>query len=92
MRIDKYLKVSRIIKRRTVANEACAGGRVTVNGKIAKPGTSVTPGDLITIRFGEHLGQYEVISISETVRKDQAADMYRVISEDDSMNTERSMS
>jgi ribosomal 50S subunit-recycling heat shock protein len=92
MRIDKYLKVSRIIKRRTVANEACAGGRVTVNGKIAKPGTSVTPGDLITIRFGEHLGQYEVISISETVRKDQAADMYRVISEDDSMNTERNMS
>jgi ribosomal 50S subunit-recycling heat shock protein len=75
-----------------VANEACAGGRVTVNGKIAKPGTSVTPGDLITIRFGEHLGQYEVISISETVRKDQAADMYRVISEDDSMNTERNMS
>ena len=92
LRIDKYLKVSRIIKRRTVANEACAGGRVTVNGKIAKPGTSVTPGDLITIRFGEHLGQYEVISISETVRKDQAADMYRVISEDDSMNTERNMS
>ena len=92
MRIDKYLKVSRIIKRRTVANEACAGGRVTVNGKIAKPGTSVTPGDLITIRFGEHLGQYEVISISETVRKDQAADMYRVVSEDDSMNTERNMS
>ena len=92
MRIDKYLKVSRIIKRRTVANEACAGGRVTVNGKIAKPGTSVIPGDLITIRFGEHLGQYEVISISETVRKDQAADMYRVISEDDSMNTERNMS
>ena len=92
MRIDKYLKVSRIIKRRTVANEACAGGRVTVNGKIAKPGTSVTPGDLITIRFGEHLGQYEIISISETVRKDQAADMYRVISEDDSMNTERNMS
>ena len=92
MRIDKYLKVSRIIKRRTVANEACAGGRVTVNGKIAKPGTSVTPGDLITIRFGEHLGQYEVISISEIVRKDQAADMYRVISEDDSMNTERNMS
>ena len=92
MRIDKYLKVSRIIKRRTVANEACAGGRVTVNGKTAKPGTSVTPGDLITIRFGEHLGQYEVIIISETVRKDQAADMYRVISEDDSMNTERNMS
>ena len=52
MRIDKYLKVSRIIKRRTVANEACSGGRVTVNGKIAKPGTAVSAGDIIAIRFG----------------------------------------
>ena len=89
MRIDKYLKVSRIIKRRTVANEACAGGRVTVNDKIAKPGTDVKPGDMITIRFGEHLGRYEILAISETVRKDQASEMYRVIEEDDSMNTER---
>ena len=89
MRIDKYLKVSRIIKRRTVANEACAGGRVTVNDKTAKPGTDVKPGDIITIRFGEHLGRYEILAVSETVRKDQAAEMYRVIEEDDSMNTER---
>ncbi len=89
MRIDKYLKVSRIIKRRTVANEACAGGRVTVNDKIAKPGTDVKPGDMITIRFGEHLGRYEILAISETVRKDQASEMYRVIEEDDGMNTER---
>ena len=89
MRIDKYLKVSRIIKRRTVANEACAGGRVTVNDKIAKPGTDVKPGDMITIRFGEHLGHYEILAISETVRKDQASEMYRVIEEDDGMNTER---
>lgn len=89
MRIDKYLKVSRIIKRRTVANEACAGGRVTVNDKIAKPGTDVKPGDIITIRFGEHLGRYEILAISETVRKDQASEMYRVIEEDDGMNTER---
>ena len=89
MRIDKYLKVSRIIKRRTVANEACAGGRVTVNSKVAKPGTSVAPGDIITIRFGEHLGQYEILDISETVRKDQAVEMYRVIREDDSMIAER---
>ena len=77
MRIDKYLKVSRIIKRRTVANEACAGG------------TDVKPGDMITIRFGEHLGRYEILAISETVRKDQASEMYRVIEEDDGMNTER---
>ena len=89
MRIDKYLKVSRIIKRRTVANEACSGGRVTVNGKIAKPGTAVSAGDIITIRFGEHLGQYEVLDISETVRKENASEMYRVILEDASMNSER---
>ena len=89
MRIDKYLKVSRIIKRRTVANEACSGGRVTVNGKIAKPGTAVSAGDIITIRFGEHLGQYEVLDISETVRRDKASEMYRVILEDDSKISER---
>jgi len=89
MRIDKYLKVSRIIKRRTVANEACSGGRVTVNGKIAKPGTAVSAGDIITIRFGEHLGQYEVLDISETVRKEKASEMYRVILEDASMSSER---
>ena len=91
MRIDKYLKVSRIIKRRTVANEACAGGRVTVNGKIAKPGTDIKPGDIILIRFGEHLGRYEILTISETARKDQAAEMYRVLEEDDGMNTERNL-
>ena len=91
MRIDKYLKVSRIIKRRTVANEACAGGRVTVNGKIAKPGTDIKPGDIILIRFGEHLGRYEILTISETVRKGQAAEMYRVLEEDDGMNTERNL-
>ncbi len=91
MRLDKYLKVSRIIKRRTVANEACAGGRVTLNGKVAKPGADVKPGDLITIRFGEHLGQYEILSVAETVRKDQAASMYRVISEDEAAASERNI-
>ncbi len=89
MRIDKYLKISRIIKRRTVANEACAGGRVTINGKIAKPGTDVRPGDILSIRFGEHLGQYEVLRIEETVRKEQASEMYRVIEEDASLLSER---
>ena len=92
MRIDKYLKVSRIIKRRTVANEACSGGRVTLNEKTAKPGTEVKPDDIITIRFGEHLGRYEVLSISETVKKDQASGMYRVLQEDADMNSERNKS
>ena len=91
MRLDKYLKVSRIIKRRTVANEACSGGRVMLNNKVAKPGADVKPGDQISIRFGEHLGLYEVLSITETVRKDQAASMYRIISEDDSTALERNM-
>ncbi len=91
MRLDKYLKVSRIIKRRTVANEACAGGRVMLNQKVAKPGADVKPGDQIAIRFGEHVGLYEVLSIAETVRKDQAASMYRVISEDEAAASERNI-
>ena len=89
MRLDKFLKVSRIIKRRTVANEACAGGRVTVNGKVAKPGADVKPGDVLTIRFGEHLGTYEVLSTVETVRKEQADQLYRVIEEDSATAQER---
>ena len=82
MRLDKYLKVSRIIKRRTVANEACSGGRVTLNGKVAKPGAEVKAGDVMTIRFGDHLGRYEILSVQETVRKENAAEMYRVLEED----------
>ena len=89
MRLDKYLKVSRIIKRRTVANEACAGGRVTVNGKVAKPGADVKPGDVLTIRFGEHLGTYEVLAVAETVRKEQADSMYRIVEEDSQAAKER---
>ena len=89
MRLDKYLKVSRIIKRRTVANEACSAGRVTVNGKTAKPGADVKVGDILSIRFGEHIGQYEITGISETVRKDQASSMYRIISEDADISAER---
>ena len=91
MRLDKYLKVSRIIKRRTVANEACSGGRVMLNQTVAKPGADVKPGDQISIRFGEHLGMYEVLSVAETVRKDQASSMYRIISEDESTALERNM-
>ena len=90
MRIDKYLKVSRIIKRRTVASEACSGGRVTINDKIAKPSSPVIPGDLISIRFGEHIGHYEVVAVAETVSKDRASDMYRVLDEDAYLASERS--
>lgn len=90
MRIDKYLKVSRIIKRRTVASDACAGGRVLINEKTAKPSSSVKPGDIISIRFGEHTGHYEILSVSETVSKDHAPEMYRVLNEDTFLSAERS--
>lgn len=89
MRLDKFLKVSRIIKRRTVANEACAGGRVTLNGKVAKPGAEIKVGDIMTIRFGDRYGKYEILSIQETVRKEGAAEMYRILSEDEGVAAER---
>ena len=89
MRLDKYLKVSRIIKRRTVANEACSGGRVTLNGKVAKPGAEVKPGDQMAIRFGDRYGRYEILSVAETVRKGDAAEMYRVLQEDEGVAAER---
>ena len=79
MRLDKYLKVSRIIKRRTVANDACDGGHVSINGKPAKPGAEVKIGDVIEIRFGERVSRYEVLSISEHAPKAEAADMYRTL-------------
>ncbi len=89
MRLDKYLKVSRIIKRRTIANDACSGGRVSLNGKVAKPGAEVKVGDVMTIRFGDRYGKYEILSIAETVRKEGAAEMYRILSEDEGMAEER---
>ena len=89
-RLDQYLKVSRIIKRRTVANEACSGGRVTLNGKGVKPGAEVHGGDQMTIRFGDRYGRYEILSVAETVRKEGAADMYRVLSEDEGVSAQRS--
>lgn len=79
MRLDKYLKVSRLIKRRTVAKEACDTGRVNINGKTAKPGSEVEIGDTIEIRFGNRLLKAEVLSITETARKDEAALMYKVL-------------
>ena len=89
MRLDKFLKVSRIIKRRTVANEACSSGRVMLNDRVAKPGAEVKPGDHIAIRFGEHLGQYEILQVADSVRKENASSMYRVLSEDESVLSER---
>ena len=80
MRLDKYLKVSRIIKRRTVANEACTAGRVTINGKVAKPSTEVNIGDVIEIRLGARLFTAEVVSVREFATKESADEMYRVIS------------
>ena len=82
MRIDKYLKVSRIIKRRTVANEACAGGRVMIGQKIAKPSAEVKQGDIISIRFGEHTGRYEVLAVTDTITRDRASEIYRILDED----------
>lgn len=79
MRLDKYLKVSRLIKRRTVANEACDGGRVSVNGKVVKASYEVKTGDVIEIGFGQKSIKVKVIDIKETVRKDDASAMYEVI-------------
>ncbi len=79
MRLDKYLKVSRIIKRRTVAKEACDGGRITIGGKVAKAGTNVNAGDVLEIRFGSRIGRYRVLDTRETVRKEEAALMYGVL-------------
>lgn len=76
MRIDKYLKVSRLIKRRTLANEACETGHVTINGKIAKPASEVKPGDIVEIRFGSSVTTVEVTSVAEHVRKEESKDMY----------------
>ena len=77
MRLDKYLKVSRLIKRRTVANEACDAGRVSINDKIAKAGTDVKVGDVIEIRFGTRTLKVEVVAVSEHALKADAAGMYR---------------
>ncbi len=79
MRLDKYLKVSRLIKRRTVANEACDAGRVTVNNKVARASYDVKVNDIIEISFGARNVKVQVTDISETVRKDDAALLYRII-------------
>ena len=80
MRLDKFLKVSRIIKRRTVANEACDQGRVTVNGKVARASYDVKVGDVLELKFGEKIAKMEVLNVVEHVGKDAASELYRVIS------------
>ena len=80
MRLDKYLKVSRLIKRRTVANEACSGERVSVNGRTVKASYDVKPGDIIEVRYGQRTVKIEVLSISEHATKADAPAMYREIS------------
>lgn len=79
MRLDKYLKVSRIVKRRTVANEICDAKHVTVNGKTARASYDVKQGDIIEIQFGEKLTKYEVLEVSEYATKESAANMFREI-------------
>ena len=79
MRIDKYLKISRLIKRRTVANEACGGQRISVNGRVVKASYDVKPGDIIEIHFGQRTLKVEVLTVSEHATKTDAPTMYREI-------------
>ena len=79
MRLDKYLIVSRIIKRRTIANEACDAGRVEVNGKIARASYDVKVGDVINISFGTRDVKIEVTDVSEVIRKDDAVSLYKIV-------------
>ena len=79
MRLDKYLKISRLIKRRTVVNVACDAGRVLVNDKVAKASVNVKTGDVIEIQFGSKSVKVEVLDVQETVRKDDAKELYRYL-------------
>jgi len=79
MRLDKYLKVSRLIKRRTVANEACDAGRVTINDKPAKASSNVKAGDILTISFGNREVKVEVLDVQETVKKEEAGELFRYL-------------
>jgi len=76
MRLDKFLKLSRLIKRRTIANEACDAGRVSVNGNVAKASVNVKIGDIIEIRFGNNITKIQVASLTENPRKEEAVNMY----------------
>ncbi len=79
MRLDKYLKVSRIIKRRTIANEACDAGRVTVNEKVARASYDVKVGDIIEVTFGSRVLKFKVVSVAEVIKKEEAQLMYEML-------------
>ena len=79
MRIDKFLKNARIIKRRTIAKEACEQGRVSINGKVAKPGDEIKVGDRVQIAFGTEPMNFEILNISDNVKKDDALGLYKKI-------------
>jgi len=79
MRLDKFLKVSRLIKRRSIANEACDAGRVLVNDRVAKASVKVKVGDILEIQFGTKSVKVEVLNVKETVKKDEAQELYRYI-------------
>ncbi len=79
MRLDKFLKVSRLIKRRTVANEACDAGRVMVNGKAAKASVKVKPGDIIEIQFGTRTVKVEVLALQDTTKKEEAKELFKYL-------------
>ena len=81
MRLDKFLKVSRLIKRRTVANEACDAGRVLVNGKTAKAGLNVKNGDILEIQFGNKTVKAEILDVKDTAKKDEAKELFRYLQE-----------
>lgn len=79
MRLDKFLKVSRLIKRRTIAKEACDSGRISVNGKVAKASTELKVGDIITLSFGERQTNYRVLQLSDHAKKENVDSMYEMI-------------
>ena len=82
MRIDKFLKVSRLLKRRTLAQEACDGGRIFANGRAVKPSYNVKIGDIIEIAFNSGAVKLEILNIKETVKKEEAENLYRISTED----------
>ena len=82
MRIDKFLKVSRLLKRRTLAQEACDGGRISANGRVVKPSYNIKIGDVIEIAFNSGAVKIEILDIKETVRKEDAEKLYRIITEE----------
>ena len=81
MRLDKFLKVSRLIKRRTIAKEVCDAGRIQLNGRVAKAGSDISVGDILEIAYGGQITEVEVLLVAESIKASEAAEMYRIISE-----------